>query len=246
RTSHRRRRRRANRAKRFAPHPDAGPRSGGPRPWRGTVRWRLVSPLEGVDSRSPRADPRKCGRLSADDGPGDLTAFLPRATMPTLRGALSSPPGRSPIVAARFNGLVTEPLLAGCKAAFARHGVAEDRLDVAWVPGSFEIPLVARKMAETGRYVAVICLGCVIRGETGHYDHVAGQAASGVAQASLTTGVPVIFGILTTDTVEQALNRSSLKSGNKGADAALAAIEMVNLLAKVQGNADPGATLTSS
>ena len=101
-----------------------------------------------------------------------------------------------------------------------RHGVAEDRLDVVWVPGSFEIPLVARRLAASGRYAAVVCLGCVIRGETGHYDHVAGQAAAGVLQAGLATGVPVIFGILTTETVEQALNRAGLKAGNKGADAA--------------------------
>ncbi|HEX8201071.1 MAG TPA: 6,7-dimethyl-8-ribityllumazine synthase [Isosphaeraceae bacterium] len=153
--------------------------------------------------------------------------------MPTFEGDFSPPPGRFAIVAARFNALVTEALLAGCRDAFVRHGVAEERLDVAWVPGSFEIPLVARKLAETGRYVAVICLGCVIRGETGHYDHVAGQAAGGVMQASLATGVPVIFGVLTTETVEQALNRAGLKSGNKGAEAALAAIEMVNLLGRI-------------
>ena len=109
----------------------------------------------------------------------------------------------------------------------------EDRIDLAWVPGSFELPLVARKLAETGRYSAVICLGAVIRGETGHYDHVAGQAAGGVLQAGLSTGVPVIFGVLTTDTVEQALNRAGLKSGNKGVDAAMAAIEMVNLLGQI-------------
>ena len=105
---------------------------------------------------------------------------------------------------------------------------------MAWVPGSFEVPLVARTLAESGRYEAVVCLGCIIRGETGHYDHVAGQAASGVMQASQSSGVPVIFGILTTETVEQALNRSGLKSGNKGADAALAAIEMVNLLRAIR------------
>ena len=154
--------------------------------------------------------------------------------MPTLEGDFSPPAGRFAIVAARFNGLVTEALLAGCRDAFVRHGVADDRLDVAWVPGSFEVPLVARKLAETGRYAAVICLGCVIRGETGHYDHVAGQAAGGVLQAGLTTGIPVIFGILTTETVEQALNRSGLKAGNKGGESALAAIEMVNLLARIE------------
>ncbi|HEU5118868.1 MAG TPA: 6,7-dimethyl-8-ribityllumazine synthase [Isosphaeraceae bacterium] len=156
--------------------------------------------------------------------------------MPNFEGSLTSPNGRFAIVASRFNALVTEALLAGCKDTFARVGVADDRLDVAWVPGSFEVPLIARQMAESGKYAAVITLGCVIRGETGHYDHVAGQAASGVMQASLSTGVPVIFGILTTDTVEQALNRSGLKSGNKGAEAALSAIEMVNLLNKLRGS----------
>lgn len=150
--------------------------------------------------------------------------------MATFSGDFSTPEGRFAIVAARFNSLVTEALLAGCIDGFARHGVAEDRLDVAWVPGSFEIPLVARRFAESGKYAAVICIGCVIRGETGHYDHVAGQASGGVQQASLSTRVPVIFGVLTTDTVEQALNRSGLKAGNKGFEAALAAIEMANLL----------------
>ncbi len=150
-------------------------------------------------------------------------------------GDYSPPVGRFAIVASRFNAMVTEALLSGCRDALERHGIADDRIDVAWVPGSFEIPLVARKLAETGRYAAVICLGCVIRGETSHYDHVAGQAAAGVMQAGLATGVPVIFGILTTENVEQALNRAGLKSGNKGADAALAAIEMVNLLGRIGG-----------
>src|SRR5215472_5689863 len=120
-------------------------------------------------------------------------------------GDYSPPPGRFAIVAARFNALVTESLLAGCRDALVRHGVAEDRIDVAWVPDSFEIPLVARKLAGSGLYAAVVCLGCVIRGETSHYDHVAGQAAAGVLQAGLAAGVPVIFGVLTTETVEQAL-----------------------------------------
>jgi 6,7-dimethyl-8-ribityllumazine synthase len=148
-------------------------------------------------------------------------------------GDFSAPTGRFAVVAGRFNALVTESLLTACRDTLVRHGVPAGSIDVAWVPGSFEIPLVATKMAASGRYSAVICLGCVIRGETAHFDHVAGQAASGVMQASLSTGVPVIFGILTTDTVEQALNRAGLKGGNKGADAALAAIEMVNLLAKL-------------
>jgi 6,7-dimethyl-8-ribityllumazine synthase len=151
-----------------------------------------------------------------------------------FEGDLSAPPGRFAIVVSRFNALVTESLLAGCRDAFLRHGVGDERIDVAWVPGSFEIPLTARTMAQSGRYSAVVCLGCVIRGETGHYDHVAGQAAAGVLQAGLATGLPVIFGILTTDTVEQALNRAGLKGGNKGADAALSAIEMVNLLTRIK------------
>ncbi len=155
--------------------------------------------------------------------------------MAEYTGDYSSPAGRFAVVVGRFNSLVTESLLAGCRDTLARHGVPQDSIDVAWVPGSFEIPLVASKLAKTGRYASVICLGCVIRGETAHYDHVAGQAASGVMQASLSSGVPIIFGILTTDTVEQALNRAGLKGGNKGSDAALAAIEMVNLLAKLDG-----------
>ena len=154
--------------------------------------------------------------------------------MPTFQGDFSTPEGRFAIVAARFNGLVVEAMLGGCRDAFARHGVGEDRLDVAWVPGSFEIPVTARVLADSGRYSAVVCLGCIIRGETGHYDHVAGQTAAGVMQAGVASGIPVIFGVLTTDTVDQALNRAGLKSGNKGAEAALAAIEMANLMLSVR------------
>ncbi len=153
--------------------------------------------------------------------------------MNIFEGDFSPPTGRFAIVVARFNALVCEALLAGCRDAFVRHGVADDRLDVVRVPGSFEIPLVAKRLAESGEYAGVVCLGCVVRGETGHYDHVAGQAASGVMHAGLATGVPVVFGILTTETVEQALDRAGLKSGNKGADAALAAIEMVNLMGQL-------------
>ena len=154
--------------------------------------------------------------------------------MPIYEGDFSPPGGRFAIVVSRFNSMVTESLLAGCRDAFLRHGVSEDRLDVYWVPGSFETPLIARTLAEAGGHAAIVCLGCVIRGETGHYDHVAGQAAGGLLQAGLATGVPVIFGVLTTETVEQALNRAGLKAGNKGAESALAAIEMVNLLAKIK------------
>lgn len=155
--------------------------------------------------------------------------------MTTIEGDYSPPSGRFAIVVARFNALITESMLAGCLDAFGRHGVAGDRIDVVRVPGSFEVPVVARRLADSRRYAAVVCLGCVIRGDTGHYDHVAGQAAAGVMQAGMSTGVPVIFGILTTDTVEQALNRAGIKSGNKGADAALAAIEMANLFTHLPG-----------
>ncbi|MCC6174788.1 MAG: 6,7-dimethyl-8-ribityllumazine synthase [Chloroflexi bacterium] len=134
------------------------------------------------------------------------------------------------IVAARFNEFVTRMLVDGARDGLRRHGVADDDVEIAWVPGSFEIPLVAHKLAASGRYSAVICLGAVIRGETDHYDHVASAVTSGVARVALDTGVPTIFGVITTDTVEQALNRAGLKSGNKGYEAAATAIEMANLL----------------
>lgn len=154
--------------------------------------------------------------------------------MSTFEGRWNAPTGRFAIVGARFNELVTGPLVAGALTGFARAGVGEDRVDVAWVPGSFEIPLVARTLAESGRYAAIVCIGCIIRGETTHFDHVAGQAASGIQAASLATGVPVIFGVLTTETAEQALDRAGLKSGNKGTEAALAAVQMADLLAQIR------------
>ncbi|HEV3258861.1 MAG TPA: 6,7-dimethyl-8-ribityllumazine synthase [Gemmataceae bacterium] len=150
--------------------------------------------------------------------------------MAIYEGTLAPPPGRFGLVAARFNHFVVERLVAGAQDGLKRHGVADDAVDLVWVPGSFEIPPVAQRLAGSRQYAAVICLGAVIRGDTDHYDHVAGAAATGVAQAALATGVPVIFGILTCDTVEQAVNRAGAKSGNKGFDAALTAIEMVNLL----------------
>ena len=150
-----------------------------------------------------------------------------------IEGTLALPPGRFALVAARFNHFIVERLVSGALDGLRRHGVAEDAIDVVWVPGSFEIPLVAKQLAGNGAYTAVICLGAVIRGDTDHYDHVAGAAANGVAQAALATGVPVVFGILTCDTVEQAVNRAGAKSGNKGYDAAVTAIEMVNLLANL-------------
>src|SRR5262249_40227922 len=126
-------------------------------------------------------------------------------------------------------------LVAGAVDGLKRHGVADEAIDVVRVPGSLEIPLVAKRLAASGAYAAVICLGAIIRGDTDHYDHVAAGSASGVAEAGLSTGVPVIFGILTCDTLEQAINRAGAKSGNKGFDAALAAIEMVNLIGQLPG-----------
>lgn len=134
------------------------------------------------------------------------------------------------IVAARFNEFITSKLLGGAIDAFIRHGGDDNNVDVAWVPGAFEIPLVAKKMAKSGKYDAVICLGAVIRGATPHFDMVANEATKGVASVGLQTEVPVIFGILTTDSIEQAVERAGTKAGNKGFDAMTTAIEMVNLL----------------
>ena len=150
--------------------------------------------------------------------------------MTTYEGTFAPPPGRFALVAARFNSAIVDPLVAGALDALKRHGVDDVAVDLVRVPGSFEIPLVAQRLASSGKYAAVICLGAVIRGDTDHYDHVAGEAAKGVGQAALKTGVPVIFGVLTCDTLEQAIHRAGAKAGNKGAEAALTAIEMVNLL----------------
>ena len=134
------------------------------------------------------------------------------------------------IVAARFNEFIVSKLIAGAKDGLVRHDVAEENIDLAWVPGAFEIPLVAKKMAQSGKYDAVIALGTVIRGETSHYDYVCAEVSKGVAQVGLEAGVPVMFGILTTDTIEQAVTRAGTKAGNKGYDCALGAIEMINLM----------------
>lgn len=134
------------------------------------------------------------------------------------------------IVVGRFNDFITSKLLEGAKDALKRHGVDEDNIDTAWVPGAFEIPLVAKKMAESQSYDAVITLGTVIRGATPHFDYVCNEAAKGVSSASLQTNTPVIFGILTTETIEQAVERAGTKAGNKGAEAAVSAIEMANLM----------------
>ena len=134
------------------------------------------------------------------------------------------------IVISRYNDFITRRLLEGAHDAIARHGGSLDNVENFWVPGAFETPLVAKKLAESGKYDAVICLGAVIRGGTSHFDFVAGEAAKGIGLASLQTGVPVIFGILTTDTIEQAIERAGVKLSNRGAEAALSAIEMANLL----------------
>ncbi len=139
------------------------------------------------------------------------------------------------IVAARFNETVVRTLVNGAVDVARRAGVADDAIELAWVPGAFEIPVVAAALAASGRVDAVLCIGAVIRGDTPHFDYVAGQAASGVAKVGLDTGVPVIFGVLTTDTAEQAEARAGGKAGNKGADAAFAAIETVNVLRTLQG-----------
>lgn len=152
-------------------------------------------------------------------------------------GGLTNAGGsRFGIVVSRFNELINRKLLEGALDCLGRHGVNDGDIHVAWVPGAFEIPVVAKRMASSDRYEAVICLGTVIRGATAHFDYVAGGAATGIASASLSTGKPVIFGVLTTDTIEQAIERAGTKAGNRGWDAALAAIEMVDLLKRLDGN----------
>lgn len=154
--------------------------------------------------------------------------------MNTLEGILVSRDIKVGIVAARFNEFITSKLLSGAMDGLVRHDVKEQDVDVAWVPGAFEIPLIAKKMAESGKYDAVICLGAVIRGATSHYDLVCNEAAKGVAQVGLKTGIPVLFGIVTTDTIEQAIERAGTKAGNKGYDCAISAIEMVNLINQIE------------
>ena len=150
--------------------------------------------------------------------------------MKTFEGKLVSKSIKVGIVAARFNEFITSKLLSGALDGLLRHEVREDDVHVAWVPGAFEIPLVAAKMAKSGRYDAVICLGAVIRGSTSHYDYVCAEVSKGIAQVGLESGLPVLFGVLTTDTIEQAIERAGSKAGNKGYECAVGAIEMVNLM----------------
>lgn len=153
--------------------------------------------------------------------------------MKLLEGNILAQGQRIGIVAGRFNEFITAKLLGGAIDAFKRHGGDEDAITVAWVPGAFEIPLIAKKMVESKKYDAVICLGAVIRGATPHFDMVANEATKGIAAVGLQTGVPVIFGILTTDSIEQAIERAGTKAGNKGFEAVTTAIEMVNLLKQI-------------
>jgi 6,7-dimethyl-8-ribityllumazine synthase len=147
-----------------------------------------------------------------------------------IRASFDARGRRFAIVASAFNEVVVGKLVDGALACFGAHGIAEDDLLVAWVPGAFELPLAAKKLAESEQYDAVVCLGAVIRGETAHFEHVAGQAASGIQQAALETGMPIVFGVLATETLEQALDRAGGKHGNKGWDAAMAAMQMASVL----------------
>ena len=155
--------------------------------------------------------------------------------MKTLEGKLVAENIKVGVVAARFNDFIVSKLVGGCEDALLRRGVRPEDIDLAWVPGAFEIPLIASKMAKSGKYDAVIALGAVIRGSTSHYDYVCSEVSKGIAQVSLSSQIPVMFGILTTENIEQAIERAGTKAGNKGYDCALGAIEMVNLIKEIEG-----------
>ena len=154
--------------------------------------------------------------------------------MRTLEGKVVAREIKVGIVAARFNEFIVSKLVAGARDGLLRHDVKDEDIDLAWVPGAFEIPLIASKMAKSGKYDAVICLGAVIRGATSHYDYVCSEVSKGIASVSLTSDIPVMFGVLTTDNIEQAIERAGTKAGNKGYDCALGAIEMVNLVGQLE------------
>ncbi len=154
--------------------------------------------------------------------------------MKTFEGKLVSKGVRVGIVAARFNEFITSKLLGGAMDALVRHDVKEEDIDVAWVPGAYEIPLIADKMVKSGKYDAVICLGAVIRGSTTHYDYVCSEVSKGIATVSLNSGIPVMFGVLTTENIEQAIERAGTKAGNKGYDCGVSAIELVNLIKEIE------------
>ncbi|MCI6991488.1 MAG: 6,7-dimethyl-8-ribityllumazine synthase [Clostridiales bacterium] len=154
--------------------------------------------------------------------------------MKTYEGSLVAKEIKVAIVAARFNEFITSKLIGGAMDGLKRHGVQEEDVNLVWVPGAFEIPLVASKLAKSGKYDAVICLGAVIRGSTSHYDYVCAEVSKGIATVSLDSQIPVLFGVLTTDTIEQAIERAGTKAGNKGYDCALSAVEMVNLIREIE------------
>lgn len=156
--------------------------------------------------------------------------------MKTYEGKLVSKDIKIGIVAARFNEFITSKLLGGAIDALIRHEVKEDNIEVAWIPGAFEIPLIASKMAKSKKYDAIICLGAVIRGSTTHYDYVCSEVSKGIANVSLNSDIPVMFGVLTTENIEQAIERAGTKAGNKGFDCAVGAIEMVNLIREIEKN----------
>ena len=151
-----------------------------------------------------------------------------------MEGKLVAQDIRVGIVASRFNEFITSKLLGGAIDGLLRHGTKEENIQVAWVPGAFEIPLIASRMAKSGKYDAIICVGAVIRGSTSHYDYVCNEVSKGIASVSLETGVPVMFGVVTTENIEQAIERAGTKAGNKGYDCALSAIEMVNLIREME------------
>ncbi len=153
--------------------------------------------------------------------------------MKTLEGKLVAEGAKVAVVASRFNEFITSKLIGGAVDGLKRHNVEDDDITLAWVPGAFEIPVIAKKLAESGKYDAVICVGAVIRGSTSHYDYVCAEVSKGIATVSMNTGVPVLFGVLTTDTIEQAIERAGTKAGNKGYDCALSAIEMINLIKNI-------------
>ena len=154
--------------------------------------------------------------------------------MKVIEGKLVAGKGKFAIVASRFNEFIVSKLISGAEDTLVRHGVDTDDITLVWVPGAFEIPLAAQKLAQSGKYCAIVCLGAVIRGSTSHYDYVCNEVSKGIAQVNLTTGVPAAFGIVTTENIEQAIERAGTKAGNKGYDCALSAIEMVNLIREIE------------
>ncbi|MCI8405278.1 MAG: 6,7-dimethyl-8-ribityllumazine synthase [Clostridia bacterium] len=153
--------------------------------------------------------------------------------MKVIEGVFSGEGLKIGIIASRFNEFITSKLVSGAEDCLKRHGVSDNDMSVAWVPGAFEIPIIAKRMATSGKYDAVICVGVVIRGATSHYDYVCNEVSKGIAAVSLETGIPVLFGILTTDTIEQAIERAGTKAGNKGTDCAMSALEMINLIKNI-------------